>query len=80
MCLASSSCAGLDVTKTPGYGVVDLYADYQISAGWRISAGVENIFDKTYRLHESRDDVFDPNPVQVNEPGRQFWLTLRGEF
>ncbi|WP_136679774.1 TonB-dependent copper receptor [Neptunomonas sp. XY-337] len=80
VCLASSSCAGLDVTKTPGYGVVDLYAAYHISTGWRISAGVENIFDKTYRLHESRDDVFDPNPVQVNEPGRQFWLTLRGEF
>ena len=80
VCLATSDCAGLDVTKTPGYGVVDLYADYRLTPAVTLAAGVDNAFDKTYRVHESRDDAFDPIPLQVNEPGRSVWLKLSGRF
>ncbi|WP_201349733.1 TonB-dependent copper receptor [Neptunomonas japonica] len=80
VCLAASDCGGLDVTKTPGYGVVDLFMDYRLSPAISMAAGVDNLFDKTYRNHESRDDVFDPIPLQVNEPGRSVWLKLTGRF
>lgn len=80
VCLMASDCAGLDVTKTPGYGVVDLFMDYRLSPSISMAAGVDNLFDKTYRNHESRDDVFDPTPLQVNEPGRSVWLKLTGRF
>ncbi|SFG55104.1 TonB-dependent receptor domain-containing protein [Neptunomonas qingdaonensis] len=80
VCLASSDCAGLDVTPTSGYGLVDLFADYRLSPAVTLAAGIDNVFDKTYRVHESRDDVFDPTPLQVNEPGRSVWMKLSGKF
>ncbi|SIT00518.1 TonB-dependent copper receptor [Neptunomonas antarctica] len=80
VCLASSDCAGLDVTPTAGYGLVDLFADYKISPAVTLAAGIDNVFDKTYRVHESRDDVFDPTPLQVNEPGRSVWMKLSARF
>jgi iron complex outermembrane receptor protein len=80
VCLATSSCAGLDVTETPGYAVADLFVNYRFSPSISVAAGVDNVFDKTYRNHESRDDVFDPAPIQVNEPGRSVWLKLTGRF
>ncbi len=80
VCLASTDCAGLDVTKTAGYGLLDLFADYRLTSAVTLAAGIDNLFDKTYRVHESRDDVFDPMPLQVNEPGRSVWMRLSGRF
>ena len=79
-CLATTGCAGLDVTQTPGYGLIDLFADYRLTPAVTLAAGIDNVFDKTYRVHESRDDVFDPMPLQVNEPGRSIWMKVSGRF
>jgi iron complex outermembrane receptor protein len=38
---------------------------------------VKNIFDRTYAEHLNRanQDPFNPDPVQVNEPGRGLFLS-----
>lgn len=39
--------------ETPGYVLVNLYADWQVREGVRLSAGVENLLDHTWRDHLS---------------------------
>ncbi len=67
--------SGLDAGPTPSFGVLDL--------GWSRSFGshrlrldVRNVFDRTYAEHLNRanQDPFNPDPVQVNEPGRGLFL------
>jgi iron complex outermembrane recepter protein len=38
---------------TPGYGVLNLFGDWQVRDGVRLSAGVENLLDQVYRDHLS---------------------------
>ena len=55
---------------TPGYGVLDIRVGCTVWKGLRVSAAVENVFDKAYRIHGSGQ----------NEPGRNFLLTADWEF
>jgi iron complex outermembrane receptor protein len=80
VCLSGSSCGGQDVRKTPGYGVVNLHAEYQWPQGVQLAMGVDNLFDQMYSQHESRDSVLDPAPVQVAEPGRNLWVKISSRF
>ncbi len=69
--------SGLDVAETPGWAVLDLSGEVDVGAGFSVLAGVDNVFDRIYAYHLNRDNFFDPEPVQINEPGRVFWLRLR---
>lgn len=80
VCLSSSSCGGLDTRETPGYGVVNLYSEYRFQGGITLAAGIDNLLDKAYSTHESVNDVFNPDPVQVAEPGRSAWLRVSAAF
>lgn len=81
ICLAGSSyCGGQDVRKTPGYGVVNLHAQYEFKQGLSLLVGVDNLMDKAYTVHESRDDSVNPNPFQVAEPGRSAWVRVTQSF
>lgn len=74
--------------ETAGYVVFDLYAGidlWKLSSSMpqmRLSVGLENIFDKTYRLPTTVEDVrfaqSDTNPLL--EPGRALTVTLRSRF
>ena len=68
--------SGLDPGETPGYAVLDLSGTYEIGRGISLAAGVDNLFDHVYADHLSRSNLFDPEPVRVNEPGRSFWVRL----
>jgi len=74
--------SGLDATKTPGWGILNLYGGYEINDSLTLKAGVDNVFDRTYAYHVNRanSDPFNPEPVQVNEPGRSIWLRLNATF
>lgn len=63
-----------------GWGVANLAASYQFSDTVSLSAGVDNVFDKTYAV--SNAFVRDPfrAGVVVNEPGRFFFLRGGLEF
>eukprot|EP00764_Aduncisulcus_paluster_P003002 gnl/Carplike_NY0171/1451_a1971_587.p1 GENE.gnl/Carplike_NY0171/1451_a1971_587~~gnl/Carplike_NY0171/1451_a1971_587.p1 ORF type:complete len:635 (+),score=83.07 gnl/Carplike_NY0171/1451_a1971_587:304-2208(+) len=80
VCLSSDACGGQDVRKTPGYGLVNLHGEYAASNGFVVAMGVDNLFDKDYTLHESRDYVLDSAPMQVAEPGQNIWIKLSAHF
>ena len=66
--------------EVSGWGVVNMAASYQFSESLSLSAGVDNLFDKTYAV--SNAFVRDPfrAGVVVNEPGRFFFLRAGLEF
>jgi len=74
--------SGLDTRETAGYAVLDVTAGYDITRNWRVEAGVDNVFDRTYTQHVNRaySSVFgDPN-ARINEPGRTVWARLTATF
>jgi iron complex outermembrane receptor protein len=69
--------SGLDVGATPGWAIFNLFGQADLGLGFQVLAGVDNALDRAYAYHLNRDNFFDPAPVQINEPGRTFWLRLR---
>lgn len=67
--------SGLDARRTPGFGVLDLGWSRRFGAH-RLRLEIQNAFDRTYAEHLNRAnlDPFNPDPVQVNEPGRGVFL------
>ncbi len=69
--------SGLDAGQTSGYGVFDLLGSYAWQSGLRVQVGVDNLFDELFSNHLNRGNLFDPEQVRVNEPGRTLWLKVR---
>jgi iron complex outermembrane receptor protein len=69
--------SGVDYGPTAGYGVLDLEGSFAWKRGLELLVGLENVFDKTYADHLNRGNVFDPDPVRINEPGRAGWVRVR---
>jgi iron complex outermembrane receptor protein len=69
-----------DLGPTAGFATFALNASYRINRSVRASAGVDNLFDRTYAEHlnlaGNADFGFPADPVRINEPGRSFWLKL----
>jgi iron complex outermembrane receptor protein len=76
----ASTGSGLDVRKTPGYAVFDFYGSGKFAKGFTYRVGIDNVFDATYAEHLNKSNAFDATQVQVNEPGRSFWVELAGRF
>ncbi|GAA4649520.1 TonB-dependent receptor [Kistimonas scapharcae] len=74
--------SGLDAGETAGYGVIHLHGSWQAHPSLLLSAGVENLLDKTYALHvnSASVDPFNPDAIRVNEPGRQVWVKAKWQF
>ena len=74
--------SGLDARETPGYGVLDLFGRFAIASLGDLGLGVDNVLDKTFADHLNRanQDPFNPDPIQVNEPGRTMWVNWRQSF
>lgn len=70
---------GQDIGRTAGFGIFSLNAGYRPKKGVLVSGGIDNLFDKTYAEHISRNGAmvagFDQT-IRVNEPGRNIWLKL----
>lgn len=69
--------AGYDIGKTGGFGVFSLNTTYKHDKRTGISAGLDNLFDKTYAEFISRGGSSIPGYVpvtRINEPGRTAWL------
>ncbi len=76
--------------KTASYGMVDLYAGMQLQKllgagwrGWKVVAGVENLFDRLGRNPAVAEDIAYPRGTVGNplvEPGRNFVVKLNSEF
>jgi iron complex outermembrane receptor protein len=74
--------SGLDADKTPGWAILNLYGGYDITDNATVKVGIDNLLDKTYAYHVNRAnaDPFNPDAVQVNEPGRSLWVRFNADF
>jgi iron complex outermembrane receptor protein len=74
---------GQDIGATAGFATLALNASYKPNRQLLISAGVDNVFDKTYAEHISRSGaavVGYSTDTRVNEPGRFVWAKLNYTF
>ncbi|MCE0916453.1 TonB-dependent copper receptor [Pseudomonas sp. NMI760_13] len=76
---------GKDYDTSSGFGVFSLNGAYKINNNLKLSAGVDNLFDKAYAEHLNLAgnagfgypaNATDP----VNEPGRTFWTKVDFSF
>lgn len=72
--------SGRDVGKTKSWVTADLYAARPITDSMELGFGVNNVFDRAYANHLNKSNAFDTSEVQVNEPGRSFYLRMTGTF
>jgi iron complex outermembrane receptor protein len=74
--------SGQDAGETPGWAVLDLFGRYEGTQHLVLAAGINNVFDRSYAYHVNKASVdpFNPQSVQVNEPGREIWLRLSADF
>jgi len=58
--------------ETPGWGILNLYAQWLSQSGLQLRAGIENIFDKDYTQHVAGFNRVTPSDVTFGNrlPGR----------
>ncbi|MDR2173784.1 MAG: TonB-dependent copper receptor [Burkholderiales bacterium] len=76
--------AGQDIGEpTAGFGVFSINGGYRFRKELYLTAGIDNVFNKTYAEAISRSGGMVPGYIQtmrINEPGRFFWLKLNLKF
>ena len=73
--------AGQDIAATSGFGVFSLNGGWHANKDFKVSAGVDNLFNRSYAEHISRAGAMVTGYTQttrVNEMGRNLWL--KGDF
>lgn len=81
----SGSIAGMDIDESSGFAIASFNVGYRPSKVALLTAGVDNIFDRTYAEHISRsgETVVIPGfeqSIRVNEPGRSYWIKANVAF
>ncbi|PLK49237.1 TonB-dependent hemoglobin/transferrin/lactoferrin family receptor [Uliginosibacterium sp. TH139] len=70
--------------RTPGYGVNDLSAWWQVQPHVKLNLAINNLFDKTYYLwsdvRRSGLTATDPAPEFYTQPGRNFALSVKFDY
>ena len=73
-----------DLGTSSGYGVFSFNAGYRAGENLLITAGLDNLFDRTYAEHISRNSTavpgYDPVTGRINELGRNIWLKAQYSF
>ncbi|MCK2127859.1 TonB-dependent copper receptor [Thauera aromatica] len=73
---------GKDLGPTPGFATLALNAGWRPNKVTLLTAGVDNVFDRTYHEHLSQGSAAiagyeaATNEI-INEPGRTFWLKVQ---
>ncbi|WP_018717912.1 TonB-dependent copper receptor [Arhodomonas aquaeolei] len=77
----SGTIYGTDIGETGGFGVVSVNAGYRPGERWTVTAGVDNLFDRTYAEHLASGSAdAGTRTGRVNEPGRNAWVKLTARF
>ena len=66
--------------KTPAWSTVDIFGGYKINTNFKLTAGVDNLFDHAYFTHVNRYDPTQGDIYKVYEPGRIVWAKLNAKF
>lgn len=75
--------AGQDIAASGGFSVFSVNGGWRASKTVQVSAGVDNLFNKTYAEHISRAGTMVTGYTQttrVNEPGRNAWVKANFDF
>ncbi len=79
--LNEGNIVGRDLGPSNGFGTVAINTTHRLTDRVQLSAGIDNLFDRSYSEHlnlaGSADFGFPADPVRINEPGRTWWLRLR---
>lgn len=77
----SGTIFGTDIGETAGFGVLSINGGYRPGKNLLLTAGIDNVLDRTYAEHLGRGFA-DLGTVtgRVNEPGRTFWVKAVGRF
>ena len=81
--IGQGNIAGQDVSKSAGYGVLSINANYSQNQNIDWSFGIDNLLDKAYSEHLSRAGAAVNGYEQtsrVNEAGLTAWLNLNWRF
>lgn len=74
---------GTDLGETPAFVTLAVNGGYRCHCGTLLTAGVDNLLDKTYAEHISKSGSMVSGYAQterVNEPGRFFWVKVGFEI
>lgn len=78
--LNQGNIVGQDVTATPGFAVVSVNAGWKLAAATSLAVGIDNLLDRDYAEHISRQGAAIPGFAvqtgQLREPGRTWWVRL----
>ncbi|ADE10970.1 TonB-dependent copper receptor [Sideroxydans lithotrophicus] len=75
--------AGQDIAATGGFGVFSLNGGWRASKAVQVTAGLDNVFNKTYAEHISRAGTMVAGYIQttrINELGRNMWVKANFDF
>jgi iron complex outermembrane receptor protein len=82
--LGQGTIAGEDLGRSPGFAVFSLNAGWKPAQGLQLTCGIDNLFDRAYAEHISRNASAIPGylapALQVNEPGRMLWVKAGFRF
>ncbi|MGV8931800.1 MAG: TonB-dependent copper receptor [Luteimonas sp.] len=71
---------GRDLGPSAGFAVFSLNGGYRYDARMQLTAGIDNLFNRTYSEHlnlsGSADFGYPAEPVRIHEPGRTAWVKL----
>jgi iron complex outermembrane receptor protein len=78
--LNQGNVTGRDLSPSAGFATLALNAGYRINTRMQLTAGIDNLFNRTYSEHlnlaGSADFGYPALPVRIHEPGRNLWLKL----
>ncbi|NDJ56945.1 TonB-dependent copper receptor [Enterobacteriaceae bacterium 4M9] len=81
--LNEGNVVGKDFDNSAGFAVFSANAAYRVNESVKVSAGVDNLFNKTYSEHlnlaGNSSFGYSAN-TPVNEPGRTFWGKINVTF
>ncbi len=71
----------LDTEETPGFATAAVYAGMEVFGNSRVTFGIDNLFDRSYREHIQRGQAeLGTATRSINEPGRTLWANWTVEF
>ena len=81
--LNQGNIVGQDLGRTGGFAVVSLNGAWRATPNVLVSAGIDNLLDRSYAEHLSRGGAMISGfeqTTRVNEPGRTLWLKLSSDW
>ena len=78
--IAQGNVVGQDLGPSAGFATVAVNGGYRFSEMLQLTAGIDNVFDRSYSEHlnlaGNADFGYPADPVRIEEPGRTAWVKL----